>query len=55
MTQLDLSARGYHRVLKLVRTIAGLAGMEGIQSAHLVEALPSAPVRISSLFPSCVQ
>ena len=35
MTQLNLSARGYHRVLKLVRTIADLAGSDDIQSAHL--------------------
>jgi magnesium chelatase family protein len=39
MTQLNLSARAYHRVLKLARTIADLAGSEEIQSAHLAEAL----------------
>jgi len=32
MTQLNLSARAYHRILKL-------AGCEGIQSVHLAEAL----------------
>jgi magnesium chelatase family protein len=39
MTQMGLSARAYHRVLKLARTIADLAGDEGIQAAHLAEAL----------------
>jgi magnesium chelatase family protein len=39
MTQLNLSARAYHRILKLARTIAHLAGSEEIQSAHLAEAL----------------
>ncbi len=39
MNQLQLTARGYHRVLKLGRTIADLAGSEAIQSVHLAEAL----------------
>jgi magnesium chelatase family protein len=39
MGQMNLSARGYHRVLKLARTIADLAGCEQIQAAHLAEAL----------------
>jgi magnesium chelatase family protein len=39
MNQLQLSARGYHRVLKLGRTIADLAGSDEIQSVHLAEAL----------------
>ena len=39
MNQLQLSARGYHRVLKLGRTIADLAGSDVILSIHLAEAL----------------
>src|SRR5690606_1178524 len=41
--QMDLSARAYHRVLKLSRTIADLAGEEKIEVAHLAEALQYRP------------
>ena len=43
MSQLQLSARAYHRILKLARTIADLSGGEDIQSVHLGEALQYRP------------
>jgi len=45
MSQLQLSARAYHRVLKLARTIADLAGdaQAEIAPAHLAEALQYRP------------
>ena len=39
MQKFSLSARSYHRILKLARTIADLAGSKAIDDAHIAEAL----------------
>jgi magnesium chelatase family protein len=46
MRQLHLSARAYHRVPKLAGTIADLAGVADIGSAHLAEAIQYRPRRV---------
>jgi magnesium chelatase family protein len=43
MNQLHLSARAYHRTLKLARTIADLAGAAQIAPAHVAEAIQYRP------------
>jgi len=43
MARLQLSARAYHRVLKLARTIADLAGCDRIEAPHVAEALQYRP------------
>ena len=39
IARLGLSARAYHRVLKIARTIADLAGAAAIEPAHVGEAI----------------
>jgi magnesium chelatase family protein len=39
VARLGLSARAYHRVLRIARTIADLAGAETVEVPHLAEAV----------------
>ncbi len=45
MQQLQMSARAFHRILKLARTIADLAGNERIETSYLAEAIQYRPRR----------
>jgi magnesium chelatase family protein len=37
--RLKVSARGYHRVLRVARTLADMDGGEGVKRVHIAEAL----------------
>lgn len=39
MDRLQLSARAYHRILKVARTIADLDGTLAVATCHLTEAI----------------
>lgn len=45
-TNLDLSPRAYHRVIKLARTIADLDEKEGVEESHILEALQYRPKKL---------
>jgi magnesium chelatase family protein len=46
LRQMQLSARAYHRILKLGRTIADLADCDAIEITHLAEAIQYRPRRM---------
>ncbi len=43
MQQMQMSARGYHRILKLALTIADLMGCSRIETTHIAEAIQYRP------------
>jgi magnesium chelatase family protein len=50
--RLNLSARGYHRVLKVARTIADLEGAKAVQPQHVGEALRYRPIAKQAVVPA---
>jgi magnesium chelatase family protein len=46
--RLHLSARAFHRVLRVARTIADLEGSTGVASAHVAEAIGYRPRGVES-------
>ena len=44
--KLDLSARAYHRIIKLSRTIADLANSDEVETNHILEALQYRPKKM---------
>lgn len=47
--QMRLSARGYHRVLRVARTLADLEGMDAVNERHVAEALSYRRLNVSGL------
>ncbi len=47
--QLDLSARSYHRIIKIARTIADLERKENIEENHILEALQYRPKKYQAI------
>ena len=45
MNQMHLSARAFHRILKLARTVADLEGSADIRAQHIAEAIQYRPRR----------